>query len=85
MSEIATALINLITWGNGAGGNLQKNGEQRKLLKQGKREKRSKTSRKDERQRELALQRAAADSWRPSNSIKTPRLGMIQHPNSLNF
>lgn len=62
MSKIAAALINLITWGNGAGGNLQKNGEQRKLLKQGKRENRSKTSRKDDGQREGALQRAVTES-----------------------
>lgn len=56
------ALINLITWGHQAGGNLQKYGEQSKLLKQGKRENRSKTRRKDERQREWALQRAVTDS-----------------------
>ena len=48
MSKIAIALINVITWGKGTGGSLQKNGEQRKLLKQEKREKRSKTIRKDE-------------------------------------
>lgn len=62
MSKIAMALINLITWGHQAGGNLQKYGEQSKLLKQGKRENRSKTRRKDERQREWALQRAVTDS-----------------------
>jgi len=33
--------------GKGTRGNLQKNGEQRKLLKQEKRENRSKTTRKD--------------------------------------
>lgn len=84
MSKIAIALINLITWGKGTGGNLEKNGKWRKLLRQEKRDNRSKTIRKDGKGKaQWPSERAVSDFMKGDQvfDIKIPRLAVTKHLN----